>query len=169
MTQRYQLRDKIFLIGNTQSQIIGNKLPTKHQVLKTLLFNTRHLQMSLRDSASLVIKEVTIFWQKAKIPTQYESRCIEKLENLYGDLRALQKNRGKQFNKPKEEQYLSKLSTLFDIAHGNVLQMIGEDKKSFLYDQRSERRNYIEGFSSDTDYYELSGIFKDNIMRMEKS
>ena len=61
MTLPYQLRDKIFLLGNTQSQIIGNKLPTQQQGLKTLLFNTRHLKLSLRDSASLVIKEVTIF------------------------------------------------------------------------------------------------------------
>ena len=76
---------------------------------------------------------------------------------MYEDHRKLQKNRGGKFNIPKEEQFVRNLNTLFDIAHGDVLQMLDEDRKAFLFDQRSERRNYIAGFNSELNYPEFSG------------
>lgn len=60
--------ETVFLIGDVDVQITGNKLPTKLQVLKVLFF---HLRCLNRESSSLneVIKEVLIFWSKAGIPT----------------------------------------------------------------------------------------------------
>lgn len=87
----YFLRDNIFLIGDGDSQIVGNKLPCKKQVLKVLFFNMRHLKRNLRDSASLVTKEIFVFWEKAKIPVQTMHKCIEKVEKLYYDWRSIPK------------------------------------------------------------------------------
>jgi hypothetical protein len=73
----------VFLIGNYVPQFIGNKLPSIHRVWKALFFNMREVKLDLHDSASLVIKETMIFWNKARIPAREPQRCIEKLEALY--------------------------------------------------------------------------------------
>lgn len=77
------VRENLFLIGEFDTQIYGNKLPSRLQVLKVFFFNLRHLKLTVCDSASLAIKETQVFWEKSKIPTQQNSRCITKLESLY--------------------------------------------------------------------------------------
>lgn len=61
-------QDKIFLIGSTCNQIIGSKLPSKRQALRVLFFNMRKVKLNLHESAKLVIQEIVVFWQKARIP-----------------------------------------------------------------------------------------------------
>jgi hypothetical protein len=89
----------VFLIGNYVPQIIGNKLPSIHQVLKVLFFNMGEVMLDLRDSASLIIKEKLIFWNKARIPKREPQRCIENLEALFNEWRSIKKKmRRKQLN-----------------------------------------------------------------------
>lgn len=124
--------DDTYLIGNCSSQIIGNRLPTNKQALQLLFFNTRVLDKSKKDSENLAIKEITIFWNKASIPTQKFDRCRDKLDKLYLEYRQVQKH------KLFEENFIIKLNKLFDIGHGNVLKQINEEQKAFLLDQRSD-------------------------------
>ena len=76
LTSARFLRKNIYLIGDVDCQIIGNKLPSKKQVLKVLFFYMRKLNLNLRDSATLVSKEVSVFWEKARIPSQTLKKCI---------------------------------------------------------------------------------------------
>jgi len=102
-TQVYELRDRtlIYLIGNGFNQIIGSKLPSNLEVLKVLFYNLQKVKLCLRQSASLVVKEVLVFWEKARIPVKDVQRCIDKLEKLY-NWRDLQKHASRQ-NQNDEE------------------------------------------------------------------
>lgn len=93
MASRLTLRkdSEVYLIGSFSPQIIGNKLPSKKQVLKVLFFNLRIVRLNLQESARLTIQETVVFWNKARIPTQSEKNCVPKLKKLYEDWRSIQK------------------------------------------------------------------------------
>ncbi|KYM93405.1 hypothetical protein ALC62_15995 [Cyphomyrmex costatus] len=167
-----RLRNDLFLLENiaTSCQIIGNKLPTKRQVLKVLFFYTRHLNKTIKDGIKLVISEVTLFWNKANIPTQQYVRCCKKLQKLYEDYRGVQKKAGKYYNKQKEDNFSRDLTLLFDIAHGDVFEKISEKGKAFLVDQRLEKPlAYIGGINPVMYADQLSEVSKDNKSQEEKS
>lgn len=105
------LRDKIYLVYHYTNEITGSKLPSNIQVLRTLFFNLRIVKLNVRDSAKLVIKEVLIFWEKARIPTKTDKICINKVEMLYNEWRELQKHAGRTTasHKIKEQQFTSNL------------------------------------------------------------
>lgn len=58
--------------------------------------------------------------------------------NLYTECRNARKHANRK-NKIEGEKLVNKLEQLFDIAHGNVFEMIDEETKQFLIDQRSQR------------------------------
>ena len=47
------------------------------------------VNLLLRPSANLVIKEVEVFWEKARIPIKKLQRSIENLESLYTEWKNL--------------------------------------------------------------------------------
>lgn len=151
MAQVYELRDRtqIYLIGDDLNQIIGSKLPSNLQVLKVLFYNLRKVKLNLRESASLVIKEVLVFWEKARIPVKDIQRCIEKLEKLHNNWRDLQKHakRQSQIQKNKEQEFIDIFDDLFDLSHANALQiMCNDEDKNFLISQRKKGRpGYLGG------------------------
>lgn len=93
-SSKYDLQENVYLIGDVNHQIVGNKLPNKKQVLKVLFFNMRRLNLSLRESAILVVKKVIIFWDKAGIPVRAIGKCTDKVVNLYQKWQTLQKHAG---------------------------------------------------------------------------
>lgn len=135
--------DKIFLIDHVESQIVGAKLPSNGQVLKVLFYNLRKVKLDLRSSSNLVLKEIEVFWEKARIPTRKFQRGIEKVEALYGEWKALQKssNRNTDLQKKKEKIFIDKFDDLFDIAHAEAMNMISiEGDRQFLFSQRQKGR-----------------------------
>lgn len=132
----------IYLLGNTEPQIVGNKLPSKEQVLKVLFHNIREVnpRENLRVSAKLVIDEVKVFWAKARLPVQKESRCIEKLIDLHEKWCKLRESISKPSNREKEQKFISELKGLFDISHGNILEEIDDKRREFFENQRKEGR-----------------------------
>jgi len=143
------LREKLYLVGYCAHNISGSKLPSKRQVLSVLFFNMRVVKLYLRESANLALREVMIFWEKARIPTQELKNCIPKLEYLYRTWRQLQKHGGRtsETHKKNEVDFTSKLDDLFDIAHANAFDMISiEEDKQFLINQRLKGRpGYMYG------------------------
>ena len=125
------LRQNIFLIGDMVTQIIGNKLPSKKQVLKVLFFNMRELNMQLRENATLVIQETLIFWKKAGLITRRENKCIKLIEDLYDKWRSIQKSTGKPFNIENEKKFILEINNLFDIAASDIFDLI--DKKKIFF------------------------------------
>lgn len=166
------LRQNIYLIGDLDTQIYGNKLPSKGQVLKVLFYNIRELKLSVRDSANLVIKEVKIFWEKARLPVQQNCRCVEKLLDLHKKWSNLHKHAGKPSNIDKEKQFCSDFGNLFDIAHGDILQTIDEKRREFLESQRRDGRvgyiNNMQGFFERMEAEENRRVEEIMSQRLEK-
>jgi hypothetical protein len=143
-TRRLLRKDtSVYLIGNYSPQIVGSKLPSIKQVLSVLFFNLREVRLTIRESSKLVIDEVMIFWNKARIPTREKQHCIKNVEVLYNKWAGLQKNckRRTETQLKNEEIFVQEFDNLFDIAHQNALQMmnIAEDKE-FLRNQRKKGR-----------------------------
>lgn len=148
-----------------------------------LFYNIRILKLDLRSSLKLVIKETTIFWEKANISIQKEQRCIAKLELLYNEWRDLQKSRLRTCGliKKKTKTFVDLLDNLFDIAHTNAFNLISSPKaKDFLTAQRqngrpghifqfnknvredgtsSSSKQYLNLNCTNTQYDDMTGIF----------
>lgn len=136
-------RKQVFLVGIMKNQITGGKLPSKRDILSVLFYNMRVVNLSLQESASLVIDECLIYWKKARIPTHHRSDCIAKCKKLYTDLRNLEKHKARtsELNKNKRKEFEDGLNDLFDIAHADALSMIKIDEdKQFLIAQRIKGR-----------------------------
>lgn len=134
--------DDLYLIHHTEYQILGAKLPSNQQVLAVFLHN-RQLGFSIEDSAILVVREIEIFWSKARIPTSYSSYCRIKVIKLHEEWLKLKK--GTYTHKSskhdhKEKEFKDKLDDLFDIAHSNALNVLKGDAKEFLLSQRKKGR-----------------------------
>lgn len=136
-----RLRQNIFLIGDVDAQIVGNKLPSKLQALKVFFFHTRILNGSVPESIAAVIDEIIVFWKKAKIPVQDVQRCRDKLKKLYDEWRILVKHKNRSdVAIKKQNEFVCSLKKLFDIAPSNVFDVIDENSKEFLSNQRSDER-----------------------------
>lgn len=133
-------QEKIYLIGDFSTQISGNKLPSKRDILKVLFFNLRCVGLTLRESAQLVIEEVFVFWNKARISVQKKSDCIDKVEKLHEEWRKIQKNKDRLSNKTREINFNLELDELFDIASANVFENLNQMQKEFLARQREPGR-----------------------------
>lgn len=133
-------KTEIFLVGFEEAQILGAKLPTNRQVFKTFFYILHEVKLSKNESAKLAIRETIIFWEKARIQTRREDKCVEKLVNLYERWRVLQKSekRTSETEKSKREKFSDELDMLFDIAHENVLDKLSIDDKEFLSNQRGK-------------------------------
>ena len=84
-------KKSFYLIDHIESQIVGAKLPSNGQVLSVLFYNMQIVNLHFRESAHLVVKEVEVFLEKARIPTRKNQHCIEKLETLYNEYKLLKK------------------------------------------------------------------------------
>lgn len=148
MELRPDLRQNIYSPSDFDTQIYGNKLPSKGQVLRVLFYNIRVVKLSTRESAQLVVREVKVFWDKARLPIQNESRRIDKLLSLHQEWTDLLKHKARPTNL-REEDFSSRLQNLFDIAHGNILEKVDETRRTFLENQRRDGRvghiNDVEG------------------------
>lgn len=60
-TMKTRANNKIYLIGHDEAQIVGAKLQINVQVLGMLFYNMRKVNLNLRSSCNLIIKEVEIF------------------------------------------------------------------------------------------------------------
>lgn len=61
-------KSQIYLIGHSSQQITGSKLPSNHQVLKSIFYNMRNVGLTFSDAAKLTLKEVFVFWEKGYLP-----------------------------------------------------------------------------------------------------
>lgn len=51
----------IYLVGSSEVNITGAKLPSIGQVLRVFLYNTRAVKLKIRECAQLNVREATIF------------------------------------------------------------------------------------------------------------
>ena len=144
-SQRFRNYFFVSNVGYICNQIVGAKLPSNRQVLRVFFYNVglRVVNLTAKESASLVIQEVKIFCQKARIPTRRNDHCIVKLLKLYDEWKSLQKNLTRNAGKQKEKRDLFEeiMDDLFGIAYSDALEQIKiEEDKNFLLLQRKKGR-----------------------------
>lgn len=127
----------------------------------------------MRDSARLVIREVMVFWEKARIPTRDENHCVNKVIDMYEEWRLLQKHAGRTTVKHKqsEELFTDKFDNLFDIGHTDALKLISiEEDKQFLINQREKGRpGYMYGIDYNTSRPEEEVFKRENRKSMQST
>ena len=140
---RVRHHTQIYLVGYPSHQITGSKLPSNGQVLKLIFYNMRHVGLNFKEAANLTLREITLFWAKAKIPTQMPKHAITKVEKLYKEWSNIQKSstRKSKIQEERELAFKSKLDDLFDIAAADaVSQMTKTEDIQFLQLQRQKGR-----------------------------
>lgn len=140
--KRLRSDDHIFLIERSTHQIVGSKLPSNRQVLQVFFYN-KSVWSDENKCARLVIDEVAIFWQKARIPTSSMWYCTQKMIKLYEKWKSLNKSstRRTETQVNNETEFLNVLDDLFDIAAVDALTQIkNEEDKAFLITQREKGR-----------------------------
>jgi hypothetical protein len=135
----------VYLVGHSRKEIRhdSSKLPSNRDVLSVLFYKMRVEKLSFANSATLVLNEIQVFWQKARIPTKPNQHCIAHIRKLYTKWQNLHKRAkvNTSTQKKKEKEFQDDLENLFDIAHGeaDTLIQIPEDRE-FLRLQRQQGR-----------------------------
>lgn len=140
-----QTQDSVFsdISNKTISEITGDKLPSKSQVLRLLFNKTKNTNVEVNDAVKLVIGEVQTVWAKASVNTRRKYHCFEKLKKLHKEFRSFQKFQGRT-NK-KKDTFVNQLNDVFDISDNNLWESISESVKETLLCQPVDdiKRNII--------------------------
>ena len=132
-------------------------------MLKVLFYNLRTSNINLKESINVAVDQVLTFWKKADIPTQQPIKCFIKLEELYKEYIDVLKNKDSSSNTRREDNFSDLQKQLFDIAHGNAMNKINEQRRMFLLDQRFEQRYSISNLTeskSEAQSIESLGTFQ---------
>lgn len=90
----------IWLVGQTSSDFIQTKLPSKKAVLSVFFYYKNEKKQTVRESAHSTADDVLDIWSKARIPTRLKKHVVAKLENMYKEWQNLKKIRK---IKPKDQ------------------------------------------------------------------
>ncbi|KAG0716953.1 hypothetical protein GWK47_008430 [Chionoecetes opilio] len=134
-------------LDGSEDAIRGNKHPSSGQVLSVFLHKHLNLKMERADSAKVVVREVLVFWDKARIPTQRQDKILAKVQALYDCWKGLKKNQGRQtqMQRTNEERFKTDMGNLFDVASADVLKLIKnpEDRDFLLAKRELGRRGSL--------------------------
>lgn len=142
----------IWLIGQLQSELPVNVLPTTGDVLRMFFHYHQVEKKTVPESAKVSSDKVMDMWNKARIPTTYYSHVLEKVKSLVDDYKLIKKNKNRQSEaqRAREKEFEEKEHILFDIAHQNAMQLIRiQEDREFLEDQRGSRRMKMSGIDKD--------------------
>ena len=133
----------IYLIDSYIPEILGAKLPSYRQTFGHFLHLHKVEKKTVRDASRQAIRAVSAFWWKAGIPVKAEQHSIQKLESVFYEWKGLQKHkaRASETHKTKEQEFISRLDDLFDIAHSDAMSLIKiPQDREFLLRQREKGR-----------------------------
>lgn len=125
------------------NEFTGSKLPSIHDVLAVYFYELKDNKRTKLEAAKTTIEKLFIPWNKARIPVRDERRAIKKLEELITTWENIKKNKKRQTSpqKQKEEAFTAEFPNLFDVAHGDALEMIDiQEDREFLPAQREPGR-----------------------------
>lgn len=84
----------VWLVGQTSSDFIQTKLPSKKAVLSVFFYHKNEKKkktVGLRESAHSTADDVLDIWSRARIPTRLKKHVVAKLENMYKEWQNLKK------------------------------------------------------------------------------
>ena len=109
-------------IGYPLESITGAQLPCARKVLQNLFFYHKVQKLTLSESLSYTYNNVITFWEMVGIPTTYKCHVITKIKTLFNNYKSLIKSWKRKNNKErlKQQNFSSKLDSLFDISHADL-------------------------------------------------
>jgi len=132
--QKYSL----YLLGASESEIRGSKLPSNSQILKVFFYYHVILKQTIRKASTAAVEAAIPFWKQARIPIRAKKHLITKVEKLHEKWKTLKKTRNRQEKKQRydEANFLKYLDNLIDMAAQDALQVMKiEEDKQFLLAQ----------------------------------
>ncbi|KAK0065084.1 hypothetical protein Bpfe_005642 [Biomphalaria pfeifferi] len=135
-------KTEVWLIGQLQDVLPANVLLTTSDVLKVFCYHHTE-KKTVSESAKLTLYKILELWDKARIPTTYDTHVIEKLKSVFEEYQLIKKNKGRASDaqRLREKNFEEKSRKLFDIAHQEAAQLIKiHEDRVFLEDQRSTRQ-----------------------------
>ena len=123
MAQTRSSAEVVWLLGKGTDQLSGSHLPSNGDALRLLIFLHTDQKLSLKEAASSSVSHIIEMWQKARIPNQRIDSGVRILMKLYDYYVKLKKNRKRsnEQDKKNQEEFVSHLKRLFDIATGDAL------------------------------------------------
>lgn len=124
------------MIGDSISSF-GDQLPSGLDVVRLYFYSNR-----LHDEKiTWVVKSIQGVWDRAEIPTRAESSIRLKVKNLITCIKSIlnTRHRSTMFQVDKENNFLAKNGSLFDVVDQVAVRNLGEKKLQFLNDQRNSR------------------------------
>ena len=73
----------IWLVGPCKQELTGSKLPSQKEVLAVFMHHHKIDNKPTKECAALLAKEVMVFWEKARIPSQQNDHVAEKVKKLF--------------------------------------------------------------------------------------
>ena len=138
-------KQEVYLLGSALEDLYGSKLPSIGDVLR--LYATKlKVAKTKHEAAVSVIKDVQMFWEKARIPMRRSDHAVAQLEVLVQRWEGLKKNKARRTATQiaNEEEFKEAFNDLFDVAHQEALQLIKiEEDKQFLLAQREKGRQGV--------------------------
>ncbi|KAG0722235.1 hypothetical protein GWK47_044885 [Chionoecetes opilio] len=127
---------EVWLLGQPEpNPCWGKQLPKNGQVLRRFFHFVRVQRKSVKEAASLVTAEVAVVWEKARIPTQKKSRCVERILRLYASWQNL--DRSKKRSAEESPEFLTGADDAFRHRHADAFDLITVDEdRQFLLGQR---------------------------------
>ncbi|KAK0064327.1 hypothetical protein Bpfe_005986 [Biomphalaria pfeifferi] len=138
----------VWLIGQLQDVLPANVLPKTSDVLKVFCYHHHTEKTTVSESAKLTSYQILELWDKARIPTTYDTHVIEKLKSVFEEYQLIKKNKGRASDaqRLREKNFEEKSRKLFDIAHQEAAQLIKiHEDRVFLEDQGSTRQMKMSG------------------------
>ncbi|KAG0714405.1 hypothetical protein GWK47_014208 [Chionoecetes opilio] len=122
---------EVWLLGHpNRTPAGGNSFPRTGKCYGASFHFVRVQRKSVKEAASLVTAEVAVVWEKARIPTQKKSRCVERILRLYASWQNLDrsKKRSAEVDVENRRSFSLALMTLFDIGHADAFDLITVDE-----------------------------------------
>lgn len=132
---------EVWLVGKATNHFSSARLATKGDAIRCLLFYHLDEHLTVKDSIHRTVKDISIIWSKARIPTQRIDSGERQLKKLYNEYQLLKVNRTKENEscRIKEQMFKDYLMELFDLATKNALDiMTNNEDKQFLTMQRED-------------------------------
>ncbi|KAG0718429.1 hypothetical protein GWK47_052441 [Chionoecetes opilio] len=87
-------KNRGFYLLGSEDTIWGTNRPSSGQVLCVFLHKHLNLKKERADSARVVVEEVLVFRDKARIHTQRQDKILAKVQALHDRWKGLKKNQG---------------------------------------------------------------------------
>ncbi|XP_061636770.1 uncharacterized protein LOC133481415 isoform X3 [Phyllopteryx taeniolatus] len=132
---------EVWLIGQPNPHpMMGKQLPSLKEVLSRFFHLHNQEKKTVKEAANLLMEEVFLFWEKAKISTKEKHHAAKKVTNEYDLWRALGKHKSRKSptERKKREEFVTRLDLLFDVDMKDVELTLNMEDRRFLALQRDK-------------------------------